>query len=231
MNIQLTNTGKRFNRDWIFRRLNYTFHQGISYAITGPNGSGKSTLLQTIAGAIAPTEGTVEYFNKEQVIADDQLAIGNTQQATRNTQFSPHHSSLTTENIYNQIAIVAPYLEVIEEMTATEFLQFHASFKPFFSNISIYQILEIVGLKPAAHKQIRYYSSGMKQRIKLAQAIFSDVPVLLLDEPCTNLDSAGYQLYHQLIYDYCKSKLIIVSSNDINEFDFCDQQLSILDYK
>ena len=71
----------------------------------------------------------------------------------------------------------------------------------------------------------------MKQRIKLAQAIFSDVPVLLLDEPCTNLDTTGYQLYHQLINNYCGNKLIIVSSNDAQETDFCTERLNILDFK
>ena len=239
MNIQLTNAGKRFNRDWIFRRLNYTFRQGISYAITGPNGSGKSTLLQTVAGAIAPSEGSVEYLYKTEDSRDKtqetrfkvQDSGHEEQLETGNRQLTTHHSPLTTENIYNYIAIVAPYLEVIEEMTAVEFLQFHNSFKPILTTISINQILEIVGLKTATHKQIRYFSSGMKQRIKLAQAIFSDVPVLLLDEPCTNLDASGYDLYHQLINDYCKNKLIIVSSNDVNEYDFCAEKLSILDYK
>ena len=232
INIELINTGKRFNRDWIFRHLNYTFQQGISYAITGPNGSGKSTLLQTIAGAIASSEGTVEYFTNEG-IANRELGISKTiaQHKTQNTKLETQNLSLTTENIYNHIAIVAPYLEVIEEMTAVEFLHFHNSFKPILPTIPVNQILEIVGLRIAAHKQIRYYSSGMKQRIKLAQAIFSDVPILLLDEPCTNLDSHGYDLYHQLINDYCKNKLIIVSSNDVNEYDFCAEKLSILDYK
>ena len=116
-------------------------------------------------------------------------------------------------------------------MTATEFLQFHASFKQLIPTITIPQILEIIGLQTATDKQIRFYSSGMKQRIKLAQAVFSNVPVLLLDEPCTNLDTAGYVLYHQLIKDYCADKLIIVSSNDLNEYDFCTEKLNILDWK
>ena len=204
MEIILSNAGKRFNREWIFRNFNYTFLQGKSYAITGPNGSGKSTLLQTIAGAIGPSEGTVAY-NKD--------------------------SKTETENAYQYISIAAPYLEVIEEMTATEFLEFHASFKPLLQTVTIKQILEIIGLQAATGKQIRFYSSGMKQRIKLAQAIFSDVPVVLLDEPCTNLDASGYALYHQLIDHYCSNKLIIVSSNDINEYDFCKERISILDYK
>ena len=99
------------------------------------------------------------------------------------------------------------------------------------SSVNIDEILSIIGLQNAANKQIRYYSSGMKQRIKLAQAIFSDVPVLLLDEPCTNLDTAGYALYHELISRYALHKLIIVSSNDEKEMDFCLERINIMDYK
>ena len=71
----------------------------------------------------------------------------------------------------------------------------------------------------------------MKQRVKLAQAIFSDVPVVLLDEPCTNLDEDGIALYRTLINDYCRKRLLIVSSNDIHEYDFCDERIDIKDYK
>jgi ABC-type multidrug transport system ATPase subunit len=207
MEISLQQTGKRFNRDWIFRKLDYTFQSGKSYAITGPNGSGKSTLLQVIASSTNVSEGSVVYKSE-----------------IRNQK-----SEISSEDIYQHISIVAPYLEVIEEMSAKEFLQFHSSFKNLTHPID--EILSIIGLEKAADKQIRYYSSGMKQRIKLAQAIFIDAPILLLDEPCTNLDKTGYDLYHQLIENYCSNKLVIVSSNDENEMDFCGNKLSILDYK
>lgn len=205
MEIQLEQAGKRFNRDWIFRKLNYTFQSGNAYAITGANGSGKSTLLQVIAGSTNPSEGSIKFQ-----ITNSQLQI-------------------STEDIYSHISMAAPYLEVIEEMTATEFLQFHATFKPL--SLPIEEIIGIINLEKAATKQIRYYSSGMKQRIKLAQAIFSNTPIVLLDEPCTNLDKVGYTLYHQLIENYCSNKLVIVSSNDENEMDFCKERLNIMDWK
>ena len=71
----------------------------------------------------------------------------------------------------------------------------------------------------------------MKQRVKMAQAIFSDVPVILLDEPCTNLDSTGIALYQQLISTYCSNRLVIVSSNDEAEYGFCKEQVNLLQYK
>ncbi len=206
--ICLTDAGKRFNRDWIFRHVNYIFETGRSYAITGPNGSGKSTLLQAIAGSMNLSEGSLIYQNKY-----------------------PVTNTIDPEKTYQHISIAAPYLELIEEMTAKEFLHFHHQFKPLLSGVTIAEILSIIGLENAADKQIRYFSSGMKQRIKLAQAIFSNAPVLLLDEPCTNLDTSGYQLYHELIVNYCQDKLIIISSNDVQEMNFCIERLHILDYK
>lgn len=207
MTISLSDTGKRFNREWIFRHFTYEFTSGYSYAITGPNGSGKSTLLQIIGGAIGISEGKQEYrTGRQETIIDP-------------------------DNAFQYISIAAPYLDVIEEMTFTELLHFHSTFKPLLKEMSIEQIIDSVGLHPAKNKQIRYYSSGMKQRVKLAQAIFSDVPCILLDEPCSNLDIKGIQLYQQLINDYCKDRLVIVCSNDEQEYKFCQKKIDILDYK
>jgi ABC-type multidrug transport system ATPase subunit len=205
MKISLTDAGKRFNRDWIFRHLTYEFSAGQSYAIIGPNGSGKSTLLQVLSGSMQVNEGRV--------------------------QFSMSEEECPSEKVYTHITICAPYLEVVEEMTLIEFLNFHSGFKPFLSSITSEKIISILSLENAVNKQIRNYSSGMKQRVKLAQAIFSDVPVVLLDEPCTNLDAAGIQLYHSLINDYCKNRMVVVSSNDEVEFSFCKEKISLTTYK
>ena len=205
MHIQLEQTGKKYNREWIFRGLSYTFTAGKKYAITGPNGSGKSTLLQTIAGSTVLSEGSIKYSTAGQELAP--------------------------ENAFKNLSICAPYLTLIEEMTALEFLAFHESFKSFMPGITPSHILEIIELTSAANKQIRYFSSGMKQRIKLAQAIFSDVPVLFLDEPCTNLDETGYTLYQSLIQNYASQKLVIVSSNDKAEYHFCEEVIDIKKYK
>jgi ABC-type multidrug transport system ATPase subunit len=205
MKIDLSQAGKRFNREWIFRNITCNFEQGKAYAITGPNGSGKSTLLQCIAGMMQLSEGKTEY-----TISNKQLAM---------------------ENVFQQISFCAPYLELIEEMTLIEFLNFHSGFKDFLPGLDSKKIIAQLELPKAANKQIRYYSSGMKQRVKLAQAVFSDTPVVLLDEPCSNLDIEGIKLYHSLIKDYCKDRLVIVSSNDEIEYNFTNERLSILDYK
>ncbi|MDQ6756805.1 MAG: ATP-binding cassette domain-containing protein [Bacteroidota bacterium] len=205
MKIRLTNVGKRFNREWIFRHLNIEFSSAKSYAIIGPNGSGKSTLLQIIAGAVLFNEGEIEYYLSEQKIE--------------------------SEKIYAHISIAAPYLELVEEMTLIEFLHFHSALKPLLPNITSQQIISILHLNDAAQKQIRYFSSGMKQRVKLAQAIFSNTQVVLLDEPCTNLDDEGIALYKNLVNTYCKNRLLIISSNDKQEYNFCEKMIDMKTYK
>jgi ABC-type multidrug transport system ATPase subunit len=217
--LSLNNVGKRFNREWIFRRFTYQFQSGKKYAITGANGSGKSTLLQVIAGSLTHNEGTVEISNESRYVSG---ATGN-EQSTK--------PSITSENFYQNISIAAPYLELIEEMTAKEMLLFHTQFKPLTNAASIEEILQTAGLQNAINKQIRYYSSGMKQRLKLVQAFFSNTPILLLDEPTTNLDTDGIALYHHLINTYTKNKLVIVSSNDKQEYDFCEEVIGIGGYK
>jgi len=209
--ITLNNIGKRYNREWIFSKVNFTFSAQNSYAIIGPNGSGKSTLLQILAGSTEPSAGEISW-NKVSNLGCSSTPI-------------------MQEQLYNNIALVAPYIELIEEMTATEFLSFHFSFKNFLDNYTVPLILEKMQLGYAANKQIRYFSSGMKQRIKLAQAFFSDCPFLFLDEPCSNLDGAGYALYHQLIQELAANKLVVVCSNDANEYNFCKEVVSIQQFK
>jgi ABC-type multidrug transport system ATPase subunit len=205
MRISLIDAGKRFNREWIFRHVQHDFNEGRKYAITGPNGSGKSTLLQVIAGALTPSEGSISYLSDAGLV--------------------------TPENQFSKMSFCAPYLELIEEMTATEFLSFHQQFKSFIPGITQAIILSETGLTNAANKQIRYYSSGMKQRMKLAQAIFTDTPVLFLDEPCTNLDKSGITLYRQLIQTHSQNRLVLISSNDEAEYDFCDTILQVTNWK
>lgn len=199
--ITLSQAGKRFNKDWIFKSLDFTFEMGKHYALIGNNGSGKSTLLQIISGYTNLTKGSIDWG-----------------------QFDTH-------TIYTQLSLAAPYLELVEEFTTLEQIDFHQSFKPLMPQLSIDEMIEMIGLKEAKHKQIRHFSSGMKQRLKLALAILSDTPLLLLDEPCSNLDKSGYQLYQDMIATYAMHKLIIVGSNDPEEYQFCGQQINLMDYK
>jgi ABC-type multidrug transport system ATPase subunit len=206
MEVRLENTGRKYNNEWIFRNINYTFEAGSSYAILGRNGSGKSTLLQVIAGNLLPSGGKVHYSHKGHAVSDHQ--------------------------VFRQLALVAPYQELIEEFTLKEMLEFHFSFKSILPGFTIPRITELLGFGNTKYKTIRQFSSGMKQRVKLACAMFSETPLLLLDEPTTNLDKTGTEWYLNLVSDYTAGRTVIICSNmHQTESGFCKATLSIEDYK
>lgn len=205
MKIYLEHISKRFQRHWIFKDINTSFTTPGAYAILGRNGSGKSTLLRIIAGMQAPSVGKLIFE-----VDGKQLEQG---------------------KLFKQVSFCAPSQEIVEELTLHEFLKFHFTFKNIYPGLAIDDIIAITGLEDAKNKPIEDYSSGMKQRVKLAQAIFTDSPVLLLDEPCTNLDDAGVLQYRSWIEEYGKNRLIVVASNDVREHYFCKEQIAIENYK
>lgn len=205
MKIILENIGRRFNQEWIFKGINYTFESGQSYAVLGANGSGKSTLLQILAGSLSTSEGKITYQDGG--------------------------SAIDSEQIYNQLSLAAPYLELIEDFTLNEMIQFHFQFKKFLPGTDAQQLMEVLGLQTSANKAIRYFSSGMKQRTKLALTVFSDTPILFLDEPTANLDQQGVEWYQDLIKKYTANRLLIICSNQEQEYSFCQNQLLLSNYK
>ncbi len=205
MQITLEDIGRRFNREWIFRGINKTFISGNSYAILGPNGSGKSTLLQVLNGSLAPSAGKIIY--------------------TDNTGL------IDAEDIYRHLSLAAPYLELIEEFTLSEIIDFHFKFKNYKDGIDKAAVIALLGLGGSKNKLIRYFSSGMKQRLKLALAFCSDTPLLMLDEPSSNLDTQGIDWYLKLVEQFTADRLTIICSNQQHEYDFCDCRLNITDYK
>ncbi|WP_457130206.1 ABC transporter ATP-binding protein [Mucilaginibacter sp. HD30] len=205
MNISLQNVGRRFNRDWIFRGIDYNFTGGESYAILGPNGSGKSTLLQILNGSLSPSIGNITFLNN-----------GN---------------KIDIERVFNYLSLAAPYLELIEEFSLEEVIDFHFKFKPYKAGINKDKIIELLSLPGGKNKLVRYFSSGMKQRLKLALAFCSDTPLLMLDEPTSNLDTQGIDWYLSLVEQFAQGRLTIVCSNQEHEYSFCKYRLNISDYK
>lgn len=205
MKIYLNQLSKRYQNHWIFKNVDYIFESGNKYALLGANGSGKSTLLRIIAGMQGHNAGSLQYEQEQKNIAP--------------------------ENIYKHVSYCAPGMELIEEMTLDELFRFHFSFKPIINGYSFSDIAGIMQLADAQDKLIRDFSSGMKQRAKLAVAFFSDTPALLLDEPCSNLDTAGVTLYHESLNRYTDGRIVIIASNEAREYEQATFSLSIEDYK
>jgi ABC-type multidrug transport system ATPase subunit len=205
LSITLNQIGRRFNRDWIFKGIDYTFIAGETYAILGPNGSGKSTLLQVLNGSLTPSAGTINYFYEDKPIE--------------------------VEKVFEHLSLAAPYLELIEEFSMSEMIDFHFKFKTYKPGIDKAAIIELLNLPGSPNKLIRYFSSGMKQRLKLALAFCADTPILMLDEPTSNLDTQGVDWYLSLVQQFAANRLTVVCSNQKHEYSFCKHSLNIVDYK
>jgi len=203
--LRLQQAGKRFNRDWIFRELELEITAGQQIAITGPNGSGKSTLLGVLSGYQSLSAGQINW----------QLA----------------GVDLHRDDIYKHIVITAPYLELPEHLTAAELFDFHFKLKGKRGADSYAALFDTAGLNHITHKAIRDYSSGMKQRLKLLLVFYSDVPLLLLDEPTANLDQSGIDWYIKLKAEQTDGRTLLIASNQSHEYLGHHQLININHFK
>lgn len=206
MRIVLSHIAKSFGREVVFQHVEVTLPTGSRTALLGANGSGKSTLLQVIGGAIIPTEGSIEHRIGEKVVAQ--------------------------EEVYRHIAIAAPYLGLYEDLSLEQAISFHARFKPLLPGLGVRDVARIAYLENALEKQVLHFSSGMKQRLKLALAILSDTPLLLLDEPASNLDAEAITWYGGLLRDHIGDRTLVVASNRQSaEYDLCTTTVELARYK
>ena len=206
MKISLDNIGKKFRRDWIFRRITTEIGPGQRWSVLGPNGSGKSTLLRVLSGHLTPSKGSII--------------------------FHTGGKNLDKGAVYQHVSIAAPYMELIEEFSLAELVAFHHRFKPFIAGMGPDSVVDLLQFRSfVAQQQIREFSSGMKQRVKLALALCSDARLILLDEPTTNLDRQGVEWYLDLITRFAGDRSLIVASNVPEDYQFCTHSLDIRNYK
>ena len=177
-----------------------------AYLISGHNGSGKSTLLKLLTGYISPNEGNITWHKDQQIIPIEQWP--------------------------ELLAVCTPYLELIEEFTLQEMLDYHQKIKPLNQVYTAQSFAKKIELDFQSDKAIRYFSSGMKQRVKLGLVFFSGCEVILLDEPVSNLDKSGIQWYKNQIEQLnTENRLIVVCSNNQEEESFfCNHEIRIEDY-
>lgn len=205
IDITVEHLGKKFSREWIFRDFTYTFRAGQVYAITGPNGSGKSTLLQILWGQMPPSVGTLKYNTSQGEIA--------------------------VEEIFKHVSIATPYLDLIDEFTLLEQIQFHFKLKPRRYDLSDSEILERMYLSHASGKTISNFSSGMRQRVKLALAFFTQAEIVFLDEPGTNLDTTAFEWYKNELEALPKDCLVFIASNQPSEYPANAQKIDTMGIK
>lgn len=205
MKLELHDAGVSYQRDWVFRRLTYTFEAGKTYAILGPNGSGKSTLLKALSGHLGLHEGRLEA--------------------------SLAGKEIDKDNLFRHLTIAAPYVELVEEFTVAEMVRLHYRFKLLYPGFSEEDVVARVMLTRHRNKALRHLSSGMRQRLKVGLALLSDTPLVLLDEPATNLDASGITWYRQLRTETESGRLVIIASNREEEYSGSHAVVDVMEYK
>ncbi len=188
MILETVDLSKRFGSQRIIKDFNQVFSSGVKYAITGPNGSGKSTLLKMLCGVLPPSKGHVEYRENQSPVPIDKW--------------------------YQCFSISAPYMDLIEDLSLQELLQFHSRFKKLRGRDTL---PEELGFEKFRQKPIKEFSSGMKQKLKLALCFSTGAPIIFLDEPCTNLDSGAIDWYQEKL-NGTRDKTILIFTNRSEEY-------------
>ena len=204
MEIHIDGLGKQFVGRWVFRDLSTIIQPGTRLGITGPNGSGKSTFLAVMIGSMPQTSGAVRYIRDGK--------------------------SIDPGRVFQHLTVAAPYADMIEEMRLREALEYHTRFRPFNEGATVDTALEILGPEFRPGAEIKVFSSGMKQRLRLVVALLTASDLVVLDEPTSNLDSAGKEWYHQLIDRFAGPRTVVVASNEESDMSFCQEFLAIPDY-
>lgn len=201
--LKSENISKVYFRKMIFQDVTFSLTQGTSFAITGKNGSGKSTLIKILCGVLTPTNGSVT------------LEVdGKTAQR---------------EQYYVHIGLVSPYLNLYEEFTGEENLQLIKKIRGMNSKADkrITELLKEFNIYDHRRKEVRFYSSGMKQRLKYCAALLHEPVLLYLDEPTANLDEAGIAIVRQVMTRQKEHGILVFATNEPADVTFADAVLNL----
>lgn len=204
--IQLQNVTKRIKENTVLDNVSYTFKSGFVYGLYGQNGSGKTMLLRAISGLINLDSGSI-FIDGEKL--HDKI------------EFPP------------ETGIVIENMELLPECSAKKNLKMLAKIKNIADEKDIIFSLERVGLDPDSDKKVKKFSLGMKQRLNIAQAIFENQKIILLDEPTNALDEEAVQLIYKIIREEkSRCATIIVATHHKEDLkEVCDVILKIAEGK
>jgi heme exporter protein A len=201
--LQLVGEGlrKEYNRRTVFRDVSFSASAGETLLVTGRNGSGKSTLVKIICGVLTPGGGTLSLTPGPDAPFRDQRGL---------------------------IGLVSPYLQMFDEFSAVENLAIAMGIRGLtFDPVSADALFERVAIFPRRHDPVRTYSSGMKQRVKYAFALIHTPPVLVLDEPMSNLDGEGIAIVRAVMAEQRRHGILVVATNDMSDIDAYERRVDL----
>lgn len=190
--IELIDVNKKYKNNVLFEHVNCHFDQGRIHMIKGPNGSGKSVLLKLIVGYARPDSG---------VVRADGIEI------RKDADFLPNAG----------VFINSP--EFMNQMTGWDNLVYLSSIRKRCSKDELMNYVEYYGLQDFIHQKVKSYSEGMKQKLRIIQAVMDKPDYLILDEPFDTLDDNSIQLTFTLLKEYMTEKRTIILTNHIAEAD------------
>lgn len=198
--LQAVDLSRKFDRRPIFKNVNFELRPASATAITGRNGSGKSTLIKIIANLLIQSSGKIDLYDGD--------------------------TKVKKESVYKYMGFVSPYLNLYDEFTGYENLKIVSDIRGY-GHENIPNVLKRVGLYNRRDDILKIYSSGMKQRLKIAFAILHDPQILLLDEPTSNLDLEGISVVDSIANEFKKDRILIIATNDPHERSLCDREINI----
>jgi len=202
MKITVNNLQKKFGRQHILQNIRFELLPGTKNVILGANGSGKSTLLKILSGALEVSDHPPIYEHAGHNIEPKQIG--------------------------KYCGIAAPYVALNPMFTLIETLDFHEKMCGFHPGFDRSEWLIKAGLAEHKNKRLSTFSSGMQQRVRLILAAANERPLLLLDEPTSNLDKDGIEFYQDLVATFSQGKTVLVASNHIaHEYEFCTDKIKL----
>ena len=200
MVFTLDRVGKQYETDWLFRDLSWTFGSDQVSGITGANGSGKSTLLKILSGFVTPTEGSVSFLD------NSQNAI---------------------EPISDNLSFAAPYIQAPADFSLVELLKYHGTFRSYRTGVTIDDLLVLSDFHKQQNRLVRELSSGMRQRLNLTMAMYTDSSLLLLDEPTSNLDKKYKSWFYDQLSSTKDDRVVVVATNESDDLKVVDKVLDL----
>ncbi|MCX4269217.1 MAG: ABC transporter ATP-binding protein [Lachnospiraceae bacterium] len=196
MELQLQDLKKQYGTKYAVNGVNVRFIPGV-YGLLGANGAGKTTLMRMICGILKPTSGSIRLNGK----TIDKLG----------------------EQYYAHLGYMPQDFGFYPDFTAYEFMLYMAAVKGLNkkqAKTRTEKLLHMVNLSDRADKKIRSYSGGMKQRLGIAQAELNNPSVLILDEPTAGLDPKERVRFRNIISDFAKEKIVILSTHIVSDVSY-----------
>lgn len=202
MELKIDRVSKQYQNKIAVDRLSLKLGKGV-HGLLGANGAGKTTLMRMMCGILLPTGGSISY----------------------------NEMDVATEEYRSLLGYLPQDFGYYPDFTGMDFLLYMGALKGLpkrYAKEKAKELIELVALKDAAHKKIKTYSGGMKQRLGIAQALLNEPQILILDEPTAGLDPKERVRFRDLIGEYGKEHIVLLSTHIVSDIEHIASDIFIM---